>query len=123
MDDNEKLLTQLAVISEHHSAQIDDHEERIRTLEDVTTVVQQISVNVEKQGTNIDKLTSAIEMLKNTQNQMNFTMKEAELKEQYSTYIKIKELLSHIDWKKVIILIVSGTGVSAIVKAIIDLIA
>lgn len=122
MDNNERLLAQLEVITSHQATQIDDHETRIRTLEEVSNIVEQISVNVEKQGTNIDKLANAIEMLQGTQNQMNIKMKEAELKAEYSTYVKIKNLLGHINWEKILILLASGTGIATVFKFIFDII-
>lgn len=123
MDNNERLLVQLEIITSHQTTQIEDHETRIRTLEEVSNIVEQISVNVEKQGTNIDKLANAIEMLQGTQNQMNIKMQEAELKAEYSTYIKIKNLLRHIKWDKILIILASGTGVATVIKFIVDLIA
>lgn len=123
MDNNERLLAQLEIITSHQTTQIDDHEARIRTLEEVSNIVEQISVNVEKQGTNIDKLASTIEMMQGTQNQMNLKMQEAELKAEYSTYVKIKNLLGHINWTKILLILASGTGAATIVKYIVDIIA
>lgn len=118
---DEVLLAKLDVITERQQKQLDDHEERIRFLEDVSSVVKQIGETVSRQGENIDKITNTQKLMQDTQQEMLLKVKEIELKSQYSTYIKIRNILKNLDFKKVVMALCGTGALGVIVRLILDL--
>ena len=114
-------IRELEVLTNGQQKQLDEHEMKIKTLENINHVVEKLSDTVTLQGEtmtkNVKELTEIISDLKKATEDMQDKQKEMEIKQQYLIIDSVISFFKKLGWKGFVgWLATIGAAVTAILK-------